>query len=51
MKVNGRVIMHLMNRIRAIFTGSGDKERIPPECQVPDEEEEEIEELVALDII
>lgn len=43
--------MHLLNRIRAIFTGSRHKERIPPGHQVPDEEEEEIEELVALDII
>lgn len=43
--------MHLMNRIRAIFTGSRHKERIPPGHQPLDEEEEEVEELVALDII
>ncbi len=50
-KVNDRVIMRLLDRIRAVFTGSKARERIPPGWQVPDEEEEEIEELLSLDII
>lgn len=43
--------MRLMDRIRAVFTGNKEKERIVPEQRVPDEDEDEIEELIALEII
>ncbi len=43
--------MGVLDRIKAVFSGRKEKKRIPPVRQVSDEEEEEIEELIALDII